>query len=270
MRQAIEEMLTEMMTSLVNRYNMSDEKTNLASEFLKAGRNDLTASKILNEREVYALAVFHLQQAVEKAAKAQCLLSGIVSLEEIKKIRHESLRGQQIIASKFSRFVKMLAQSNPNLDVVPRLDEVMGKKRRHELARLDENDIDALLSACDKQVKSSNLSELLATDRLESILATMKRDRPDLEIGDIDAQAVLKIFEEMTPHLVSASENFLFLFIASAITFPHAVWTRYPSDALNPSDYDQSLGIVKRLPELVNRLDKVLHSLDVQVSRDLE
>jgi hypothetical protein len=248
---------------------MSDEKTVLARRFLKISRDDLNASRILNERGIYALAVFHLQQAVEKATKVQCLLSGIVTHEEIRRIRHESLRGQQIIASKFSRFIRTLAQANPKLDVVLRLDELMGKKRRLEIAKLNATEIDVVLSACDHQAKSTDLPRLLAKDRLESILMRMKRDRLDLEISDGDAKAVLDAFEKLTPALASAVENFAFLYVASAITFPHAVSTRYPGGEMNPWDYNESLGIVNRLPELVKRFDKVIESLDTQLNRNL-
>ena len=75
---SLEKLLTELMTSLHNRYEMNDEKTALAREFLKASRDDFSASKVLIEQGISALAVFHFQQAVEKATKAQCLLSGIV------------------------------------------------------------------------------------------------------------------------------------------------------------------------------------------------
>lgn len=250
-----------------NRYEMNDEKTALAREFLKASRDDFSASKVLIEQGISALAVFHFQQAVEKATKAQCLLSGIVTVEEIRRIRHESLRGQQIIASRFSRLVKKLAQANPKLDVVPRLDELMGRKRRLELARLDGPGIDSLLSACDIQVESSQLTKLLAPDRLEALLTRMKNERPDLDITDEVAQMVLSRFDRLTPVLVSGSEAFLFLFVASAITFPHSVSTRYPTGDMNPSDYNDSLGIVNRLPELVRRLEKVIEFLDAQINQ---
>ncbi|MBU1158846.1 MAG: HEPN domain-containing protein [Candidatus Thermoplasmatota archaeon] len=260
----MQQLLTDMMMSLRNRYDINDEKMVMIKEFIRVSKNDLDASRILYDHELFALAVFHLQQAVEKAIKAQCLLSGLISEKEIRTIQHESLRGQQIIANRFSELVKVHAQENPNLDVVPRLDEIMGEKRL-EMARIDGNGIDTILSAYDRQIESLDIAKLLTTEKLEPILSEIRRNSPDLEISDSDAQAILDQFKELGPSLICTAENFTFLFVASAITFPHAVCTRYPGGEMSPKDYNPSLGIVNRQPELTKRFDKVIEYLELQV-----
>jgi hypothetical protein len=263
-----EELLEDMMFALLDRFQMNPEKVATLRGFLRTSRDDLRAAIILYEHGIYSLAVFHLQQAVEKATKAQCLLSGIVNMKEIKKIGHESLRGHQIIASKFSALVKMFAEANPRLDVVPRLDELMEDGKRIEVAKLSSAEIDKILSAYDAQVDSSMLTSLLSPERLGSALSEMEHGRPEFGINDDVSGKVLDLFAKRTPTLVSGSEDLPLLFVASAITFPHSVWTRYPDGDIKPWDYDQSLGIVSRLPDLARRVEKAVKSMESQIDSD--
>lgn len=73
----------------------SKETAGLALSFAQLSKNDLDASKLLFQKGLFALAIFHLQQAVEKAAKAVGLMVGLVKSKDnlTKEVGHRTLLG---------------------------------------------------------------------------------------------------------------------------------------------------------------------------------
>lgn len=66
--------------------------TDSADRFLNLAFDDLNSAKLLYEEQLYPQAVFHLQQAVEKAIKSLGLYIGIITEEQAKKeIGHKGL-----------------------------------------------------------------------------------------------------------------------------------------------------------------------------------
>lgn len=269
MPQGQEQILARMMTSWLQSYQMDPEKEERIKGFLRTSRDDLAASKLLYEHDLYALAVYHLQQAVEKATKAYCLFSGRITVEEIKGIRHDSLRGHQIFANKLSRYVKMLAQANPALDAnMSKLDELRGKSKRREIALLDGGAIDKLISAYDLQVEHANLPKALANEKIETIFSHVLKEYPEFQqLTEEETKKARNMLGEMIPHLISSSQSMPFLFVASVLTSPHWMWTRYPDGEIKPWEYRKSMGLVSRMPQLIDRVDKMLESMEAQVVR---
>ena len=268
MPQGQEQILARMMTSWLHSYQMDPEKEAMIKGFLRTSRDDLTASKLLYEQNSYALAVYHLQQAVEKATKAYCLFSGRISVDEILKIKHESLRGHQIFANKLSRELKLLVQANPSLNAdLSKLDELMGKVKRREVALFDGVTIDKLISAYDSQVERSNLPMSLASEKMETIFQGVLKEYPEFRhLTEDETKQARDILNRMLPQVMSASQSIPFLFVASVLTFPHWMWTRYPDGDIKPWDYQPSMGIVSRMPQLIHRMDKALKSMEAQVT----
>jgi HEPN domain-containing protein len=260
--------IAEMMTSWLNNYRMDPTKDALIRGYLETSREDQKASRLLYDHGQYALAVYHLQQAVEKATKAQCLMSGRISVEDMKKIKHESLRGQQIFATKLSGSLKMLARAYPqlNLDLSQsgRIMERFGKKR-NEIARIDGVTIDKLLSWYDAKFERANLPSALAVGEMEKILLQVVKGFP--ELSSADTEELRKMLKGITPGLISSVRDLPFLFIASALTSPHWMSTRYPGGDIEPSGYNDSMGIVSRMPQLIDRVGKLLHSFEFQINR---
>lgn len=267
MPQGQQHIIVQMMTSWLDNYKMDPEKEALIKGFLRISRDDLEASRLLHERELFALAVYHLQQAVEKATKAQILLSGRITVEEIRGIRHDSLRGQQIFANKLSRYVKMLAQATPGLNAdLSKLDELRGKSKRREVALFDGITIDTLIAAYDSQVEHANLPTGLASHKMETIFTQVLRDYPEFKLTEDEIKEARSKLNEMLPRLVSSGQSLPFLFVASVLTSPHWMWTRYPDGDIKPWEYQKSMGIVSRMPQLIDRVDKVLESMEAQVA----
>ncbi len=70
---------------------MSDEKfKEYAENLIEIAKDDLDVSKILYDKNYYAFAIYHLQQAAEKAVKAYFVKSGI-NPKNLKKIGHEPI-----------------------------------------------------------------------------------------------------------------------------------------------------------------------------------
>ena len=55
-----------------------------ADKYLVAGNLDIRAAKILFEAEQFALSVYHIQQATEKAMKAYCLGLGALTIDQVR------------------------------------------------------------------------------------------------------------------------------------------------------------------------------------------
>ena len=76
-------------------YMPSVESVALAKKFSLFAKTDARSARILYGRDLYATAVFHAQQSVEKATKALALLMGLLKPtydDVVKGVRHESVQ----------------------------------------------------------------------------------------------------------------------------------------------------------------------------------
>jgi len=223
---------------------------------LRVSRDDLTASKVLHKKRLYSASVYHLQQAVEKATKAFCIGTGLVSAAEAKRIGHDSLQGHFLYADKLSRFLPELGkiESRFNVDIA-KIGEVEAKGL--EIARLDKNAIDGLLANFDAVDKSMDkLLSQLSSWAHSQISSAAKGEAASKRSGG--SEDVSRAIEQR----LQLSRSIPFLFLASALTFPHEEFTRYPDREIKPWDYGKSMGIVACTPELIRRMDKTLRALE--------
>ncbi len=79
------------LNNLINNLKNSQNR-NLAYEFISASELDLELSITLNNKRVYSLAVFHLQQSVEKLCKALFLFVNKIEADNNKLYCHNSLK----------------------------------------------------------------------------------------------------------------------------------------------------------------------------------
>ncbi len=87
--------------SVENSYTLlKPDQVYVAIRFVKVAEIDLEASKVLLENKLYPQALFMLQQAIEKAAKAVMYAMTRLSIEELKRgVSHEVLRRGLSIAT---------------------------------------------------------------------------------------------------------------------------------------------------------------------------
>ena len=232
------------------------DNTALMKGHLRISRDDLAAAEVLNRKHLYSAAVYHLQQSVEKATKAFCIGTGLVSASEAKSIGHNSLEGHLLYASKLTSFIPELSKIDPRFNVDPaRIGEV--EKQRLEIVRLDRSAVNILLANYDAVDKSMDFVLSQAADwsnspttRASKRQAESKRPHDGNDAGRTRAQRI------------KHGRNIPFLFLAAVLTFPHEEFTRYPDGKIKPWDYGKSMGIVACMPDLIRRMDKTLRALE--------
>ena len=190
----------------------SKERLEAAQELLDVARQDLRSSKLNYEDGIFIFAASHLQQAVEKTAKAYYKILGVLDDKTIRKTSHDSpelfLRMVELPwAKKFGKFAGQFTGSDVITDTSEAQSVVDTQEKRAEIARLDAKQINSYLSLI-----------------------------PKLE------ETLVPLFSIMNKDLVMAM---LRLYLLSGITFPHEQYARYTDSGLvKPKEYTAELGII--------------------------
>lgn len=219
----------------------ADEKSRkLSIDFLGEADRDIKSYRILYPKKNYSHAVYHFQQAVEKAMKGYCLGLGILSIEEIK--GHDTpyvlLKG---ILEKTG--MKGMLQDS-NVESKSLLDKAWEAKDKQEIrlkiARMPFEQIIHELNNIDND-----------RQKIELICGSLIRLAVDININS----KTLPL--EFTTLSAMAS-----LYRLGSMSFPHEAFTRYPDEEkMTPTEYVPELGIVKAIPRMTNYLVTALKEL---------
>jgi HEPN domain-containing protein len=183
-----------------------------AQDLLDVAREDLKSSKLSYAGGVFVSAAFHLQQAVEKTAKAYYKLLGVLDDKTIRNTSHDSpelfLRMVELPwAQSFGKLAGELTGSDVVGDTSGAQSVVDVQARRAEIARLSARQISSYLGLIPK---------------LEKVL--------------------VPVFSIMNKDLIMVM---LRLYLLSVVTFPHEQYARYPDSGLvKPKEYTAELGII--------------------------
>lgn len=183
-----------------------------AQELLDVASLDLQASKLTYDGGVFIAAASHVQQAVEKTAKAYYKILGVLDDKTIRNTSHDSLElflrmVELPWAQKFGKLAGEFTGSDVVTDTSDAQSVVDTQAKRAEIARLDAKQINNYLSLI-----------------------------PKLE------EKLLPLFSVMNKDLVMAM---LRLYLLSGLTFPHEQYPRYPdSGVVKPKEYTAKLGII--------------------------
>jgi len=279
-------------------------KINIA--LLEMAKMDLEASKILFENKLYPLAVFHLQQSVEKAVKSLGIRDGIITESEAKKaVWHYPIE----VYVKMTKHWKNLGLAIRNSGVVKVLPELETFAVVADLPnRISElEDIINLLTAVSKNYKSvlvsgSELDQFLseiaeARDIIEKIRRSVDIEREwEMEKEKLHTllDIISKVFDrkrsemfkekldgllkeknqEMKNDLKSSINlnlNLAFcdiaLFYLSLILLFHAVHSRYPENDSNPLEiYTADFPLIKRFGQITDIVAEVLSKMSCYIS----
>jgi|GEM_PF-5576554 len=224
-------------------------------KWIKTAKQDLAASRMLFATDK-ANSIYHLQQSIEKTAKAYGLALNIVKKTDLKKINHVSplVFINLLHESWVIKALTILKKMHPALETdFTKLEKLL--KKQEVLARIDENSISALINVHSKSIEA---------------IETMKENKP----------AVENILQN------SLISSFIAIYLLSMISFPHEAYTRYPkiieSDILNikrpyenlveedlePEDYDDSIGIVKMHNKICMILDEAIEDLNEHIEEN--
>ena len=197
-----------------------------AQELLDVARGDLKMSKLAYDGGVFVGTASHVQQAVEKTAKAYYKLLGVLDDKTIRKTSHNS-------PELFLRMVE--------LPWAQEYGELAGKVTGSDVV----TDTSDAQSAIDTQAKRAEIARLDAK-QINSYLGLI----PKLE------EQLLPLFAVMNKDLVMAM---LRLYLLSGLTFPHEQYPRYPdSGMVKPKEYTTELGIIAAIESVWAETDAAI------------
>lgn len=220
-----------------------------AEKYLSAGKPDIRAAKILFEAEEFALSVYHIQQAAEKAMKGYCLGLGALTIDQVR------------VSHRTPQFILSTIEEWPGSEMATIFSGIANKdyKRSAKEARKLVNS---------DRVGQQQLAKLpLRSDKRELTIEVLLKlcdqlmmINPFLEHKEDEVKKVLaKCLPEyadsiMTYSLMKYGQAAGQCYILGAVTFVHENCTRYPGSYLEPQDYTKQLGIVEAAPELIEKI----------------
>jgi hypothetical protein len=194
---------------------------------LKLARQDLKSSQLDYESQIYNNAAYHLQQAVEKAAKSYFTLIGVLDAKTIRGTGHDSPKlFLRMLEQPWAKlFAGLISASFPSINLMADTSEAQKvvDKGKEEMARIPSEHILTILSL-----------------------------PPKLE------KALEPIFEGLNRDFITA---YLRLYILACITFPHEEFSRYADKEVKPSEYTPDLGIVKAMPKVWTELETTINAI---------
>jgi hypothetical protein len=272
MQSELENPITSIIKAAARQYDMSDDKRALIIGYIKTSKEDLMATKILFAKRLFASSTYHLQQAVEKASKAFGLFTGILSIQDVRGVSHDSIRVHNLMASKFEKYLmEVSSRYLRTISNIESLSQLTTKEKRMEIARLSEVEIERMIAKFDSQTSVfGEFSEFKTGEILAQLREIILPNGNSLVSSQID-EYMNKLLRNL-PMIEKFSKSISFLFIASAITFPHETFTRYPDKEIKPWEYNQSMGIVSTTPSIMSRLEQVLLAFEAitQIPRELD
>lgn len=212
---------------------MNDRRNSvIGGQYLRCAQLDIESCTILYNFGLYSSSVYHLQQAAEKTAKAFLLLGGgDVTPEDLK--THDF---STWLKRDFQRRKRKSIGRNAPSEGFDALSKLM-RESEQSLGRTSHEEI---IEAFD----------LFKKGAFKGIKAMSKETMNEKEVKGLSA-----IYAALTTFLL--------------FTQPHEQSTRYPDRELKPWEYDENLGIVKGLPDLLDVVKSFISSLNQFVGKQI-
>jgi HEPN domain-containing protein len=199
---------------------------------------------ILYSKKMYPHAVYHFQQAVEKALKSYCLGLGIVSKVGTHDTPYILLEGM-FEKTGMKELIRSSSEESENL--IDKAWEAKKKDKQIDIAKMPFEQIKYELANIDR---NKTISEQLFNSMNTLVVKVKGRSQPPpLEITTLSI-------------MVS-------LYTLGAISFPHEAFTRYPDGKMSPRNYVPELGIVKAIPDMIKYLDPAIKELRQKLEQPL-
>jgi HEPN domain-containing protein len=203
-------------------------------EYIKCAKNDIAASRILLLIGQNALAIFHLQQSMEKFAKAFLLLAGQAKPNEL--YGHNIVKILERVQERNRK--SATNQAGKNKIDNPKFSKMLAEKR-YEISR----------------AKSDQINEFISDfgETLDKVVERLREDPPQ----DRQTRDLLLFYNKLTWLCVH--------------TEVHEQTTRYPpreKTDLKPSEYVDGLGIVDSMQDMLNWIEEHVNALLLLVEKD--
>jgi|GEM_PF-5680279 len=268
-----------------------------ALAFYKTGKTHLRDSKILFEAESYSNSIFLLQQSVEMVAKAYGLMTGVIQIEDVKKIGHKP---HKIATNELMKNKETFgyAESNlPNImsvfpdeiaegmreysNVIANFSKRKFEKLDEEFYLLDNNYVDDLVEGFQDLLKIPSILQKvnyeeevtpLIKETLENIVSEIEShtgSKPE-EFADLLKEENLNllikisgvIVQTLMAKMIYMGQGIMQL---SLITSSHNQPTRYPCPCcyeIPDNTYNADDVIVNRYPDLITIYENTLSIFD--------
>jgi|Deesub1362A_J573_1020465.scaffolds.fasta_scaffold00802_17 hypothetical protein len=241
--------------------------------FVKIALQDFEASKILYRAKMYPMAIYHMQQAVEKYVKALALTYFGLNEKEIKRyISHDSpkafirlLKRYEKFLGSFFRIAEMFSISFPEISGknLLRLERIINKKKR-EIAKMSSEEVKNLVEIPTK------IKRIVESDKTKNEIAEylleIQRKVQEIETHQQISRKLVNTIEKISNEQEKVlKQTWIFpgLYILSIITYPHATFARYPNKVLQPEEYNENLGIIQSFNEIVRLMSDIVNSFDI-------
>jgi HEPN domain-containing protein len=270
--------------NILKKYSLPipEDKLKKSNDFIKCAKRDLRASKILYDKNMYAEYAYHMQQSVEKIAKAYIISLNTLSNSQYKQIRHKTPKAFiKLLEKEFEIFdILKKLDFNFNTDLTDLKNIIDNPIETQKIAMAKTNEIKNLLDEYEKTIQKVDFSSLeLNNKTLKNINHASKYilDKTTVDKkSKISLKRLLrKIFTNksvqeniMNKKLKDSSEDFirnlLGLYFLSIITYPHEAYTRYPDGKITPFNYRKNSSISK----CQNRLAKIVRNSIRVIEKD--
>jgi len=215
--------------------NASPREKKLAYEFMSLAIDDCIAAKTLFSSELYALSVYHLQQAAEKANKSLLLYCGYIKVNDLKKISHYSSRA----------ILKTVQKSEVYIPIYEQMNDQQINEKREMLAIKQIPAVPLDISSDDVLCYLIDVDIFMEREYNKCIEDIYGKDKMD---DTIDRYYSMKRNWYDSRGRISALHRIL---------SPHEWTTRYPdvdNVGFGPSNYTKTLGVVETLPVLLDNI----------------
>ncbi|MHB8105538.1 MAG: HEPN domain-containing protein [Dehalococcoidales bacterium] len=223
-------------------FSLDNAIRNIGSAFLYEATNDIKSCKLLYSKRIYHHAIYHLQQAVEKAVKGYVLLEGYYTITELKELFTHDTPLILLKAVLIKTGIKKMAENSTDPLLLKTItiaeNAVKNEGERFIIASFSKEKIHNFLSQTDDYQKITQL------------------------IRQLTSQGFANIGTNPMPiSFFYAVSAIVVIMILGIITFPHESFTRYPGGIMTPDNYNKQLGIVTEAPKMIHLLESQMKNL---------
>ncbi len=270
--------------NILKKYSQPIPKSKLkkSNDFIKCAKRDLRASNLLFNNRMYPEYAYHLQQAVEKLAKAYVISLNSLTDKQFSKISHKTPKSFINVLEEEFQIFEVLKKIGANLETnFADLNKIINSSVETEkLALAKKSDIKELLDQYEKLIASVDFDSLElnknSTKKINNASDTILNYTSLDKKSKIFFRRILrKIFKNknmqknvMNKKFRDSSEDFVKnlvgLYFLSIITYPHEAFTRYPDKNITPFFYKKSSTICY----YKNRFFKILKNSIKVIEKD--
>ena len=225
--------------------------------FIKCAEIDIHASQVLYKEGIFSLAIYNLQQTVEKLVKADYLCTAYWE-DELEAIEGHDSTAKMISSMEAAMEAGIVLGPDDSLPDIEMWEyiEVLKQQKSISTISLTEEEIQNLFNISDERVFQASLdANNIFFKKSTGVRSLIK---------------IKKLWDNRN-EMMESVEIAANIQLGSLLTDPHVFTTRYPNinrnKNLSPSDYTQSMGLVKIAPNLTKRMARTAELLRKQQLR---